>query len=153
MRPGMLVFALLLAGSCRGGASPAQGKDMPQPAVRFETPRGPWVVRVEVARTNPTRARGLMFRRELPSDHGMLFVFDETSNHAMWMHNTLIPLDLIYLSDDRRVVGVVANAEPRTDTPRGVDKPSRYVVEVGGGEAGAHGVAPGARAVFLGVDE
>src|ERR671933_2557521 len=100
MRPGMLVFALLLAGSCRGGASPAQGKDMPQPAVRFETPRGPWVVRVEVARTNPTRARGLMFRRELPSDHGMLFVFDETSNHAMWMHNTLIPLDLIYLSDD-----------------------------------------------------
>lgn len=153
MRRWILFVALLLAGSCRGGASPAQGKDMPQPAVRFETPRNPWVVRVEIARTTPDRARGLMFRRELPADHGMLFLFEDTSVQTFWMRNTLIPLDIIFLGEDRRVVGVVANAEPRTETPRTVGKPSRYVVEVAGGEAAAHGVGAGTRAVFLGVEE
>jgi uncharacterized membrane protein (UPF0127 family) len=153
MRRAHLFIALLLAGSCRGGVSPAQGKDMPQPAVRFETPRGTWVVRVEVARTNPEKARGLMFRQDLPRDHGMLFLFDETAEHPFWMRNTFIPLDLIHLGDDRRVVGVIANAQPRTDVQRSVGKPSRYVVEVGGGEAAAHGVGPGTRAVFLGVEE
>jgi len=153
MRRGPLFIALLLAGSCRGGASPAQGKDMPQPAVRFETSRGPWVVQVELARTNEQQARGLMFRRDLPRDHGMLFLFDETSEHPFWMHNTLIALDIIHLGDDRRVVGVIANAAPRTDTLRSVGKPSRYVVEVSGGEAAAHAVGPGTRAVFLGIEE
>jgi uncharacterized protein len=153
MRRGLLVIPLILAGSCHGGASPAQGKDMPQPAVRFETSRGPWVVQVELARTDAQRARGLMFRQDLPRDHGMLFLFDETSVQTFWMHNTLIPLDIIFLGDDRVVVGVAANAAPRTDTPRTVGKPSRYVVEVSGGEAAAHGVGPGTRAVFLGVDE
>ena len=153
MRRGPLFIALLLAGSCRGGASPAQGKEMPQPAVRFETSRGPWVVQVEVARTDPQRARGLMFRQDLPRDHGMLFVFDETADQSFWMRNTLIPLDLIYLGDDRRVVGVVANAEPRSESLRTVGTPSRYVVEVSGGEAAAHAVGSGTRAVFLGVEE
>jgi len=153
MRRGLLVLALIFAGSCHGGASPAQGKDMPQPAVRFETSRGPWIVQVELARTDAQRARGLMFRQDLPSDRGMLFLFDETSVQSFWMHNTLIPLDIIFLGDDRVVVGVVANAAPRTDTPRTVGKPSRYVVEVSGGEAAAHGVGPGTRAVFLGVVE
>ena len=126
---------------------------MPQPAVRFETSRGPWVVQIEVARTDEQRARGLMFRRDLPRDRGMLFIFDETSEHPFWMRNTLIALDMIYLGDDRRVVGVVANAEPRTDAPRTVGKPSRYVVEVAGGEAAAHAVGPGTRVVFVAVDE
>ena len=69
------------------------------------------------------------------------------------MHQTLIALDLIYLGDDRRVVGVVANAEPRTDTPRTVGKPSRYVVEVSAGEAAAHAIGPGTHAVFVDIQE
>jgi len=153
MRRRPFFIALLLAGSCRGGASPVQGRDMPQPAVRFETSRGPWVVQVELARTNEQQARGLMFRRDLPRDRGMLFLFDETAEHPFWMHNTLIALDIIHLGDDRRVVGVIANAAPRTDTLRSVGKPSRYVVEVSGGEAAAHAVGPGTRAVFLGIEE
>jgi uncharacterized membrane protein (UPF0127 family) len=126
---------------------------MPQSAVRFETPRGPWVVRVELARNDAQRARGLMFRRELPRDQGMLFIFEETSEHPFWMHNTLIPLDLIFLGDDRKVVGVVANAEPQTDTQRTVPQASRYVVEVNGGEAAAHGIGTGTRTVFVSVEE
>jgi uncharacterized membrane protein (UPF0127 family) len=145
-------LVVLLFASCRSGAAP-QGKSMPDPAVRFETSRGPWVVRVEVARSEPEREKGLMFRTALPEDRGMLFVFDETENHTFWMHNTLIPLDMIFLGDDRNVVGVVANAAPRTDTARTVGKPSRYVVEVGGGEAAAHGIAAGTRATFIDVPE
>ena len=94
-----------------------------------------------------------MFRRTLAPDRGMIFPYDPPQDVAFWMRNTLIPLDIIYLGDDRRVVGVVANAEPRTETLRSVGKPSRYVVEVAGGEAAAHGVGAGTRAVFLGVDE
>src|SRR5438270_9968178 len=153
MRRVSVAVALLFAGSCRGGAAPASRSDMPQPAVRFETPRGPWIVRVEIARNDQQRARGLMFRRELARDHGMLFIFEETSEHTFWMHDTLIPLDLIFLGDDRGVVGVVANAAPQTDTARAVKEPSRYVVEVSGGEAAAHGVAGGTRAVFVAVEE
>jgi uncharacterized membrane protein (UPF0127 family) len=153
MRWAAFVAALVLIGSCRGRAAPDARSDMPQEAVRFETPNGPWIVRVEVARTEQQRARGLMFRRELAPDRGMVFLFDETSEHPFWMHNTLIPLDMIFLGDDRKVVGVVANAAPQTDTQRTVGKPSRYVVEVSGGEAGAHGVGPGTRAIFVGIEE
>ncbi|HXN82119.1 MAG TPA: DUF192 domain-containing protein [Myxococcales bacterium] len=121
--------------------------------VRFETPRGPWLVEVELARTPEERARGLMFRTALAPDHGMLFVFEETAERSFWMHDTLLSLDMIFLGDDRVVAGVVADATPRTDTPRTVHRPSRYVVEVVGGEARAHAVGPGARASFIGVEE
>ncbi len=86
-------------------------------------------------------------------DHGMLFVFPTTEEHAFWMHNTPLALDLIFLDETRAVVGVVANAAPQTDTPRTVGKPSRYVVEVAAGEAAAHAVGSGTRAAFIDVPE
>ena len=121
--------------------------------VVLETARGTWVIDVELARTPEERARGLMWRRDLPQDHGMLFLFEEDRAQSFWMHNTLVALDMIHLDVDRRVVGVVAHAEPRTDTPRGVGKPARFVLEVGAGEAAAHAVGPGVQARFLGVAE
>ena len=152
-----LCLAVVLA-SCRGAALTALADAAPAKkdataAVRFETPRGPWVVKVEVAKSDPERERGLMFRRDLPADHGMIFLFQETTEHGFWMHNTLLSLDMIFLGDDRAVVGVVDHAAPQTDTPRTVKKPSRYVVEVSGGEAAAHAVGPGTRAVFIDVPE
>ena len=150
-----LCLALLIATSCHTAAGEAKDAPVSAPAaaVRFETPRGPWIVRVEIAHTDKERARGLMFRRDLPADRGMIFIFDETSEHSFWMHNTLISLDMIYLGEDRAVVGVVERATPRDDSPRSVGKPSRYVVEVSGGEAAAHGVGPGTRASFIDVPE
>lgn len=140
-----------------GGSAGAQLEDsvrkLPMGTVRFETPRGPWLVAVEVAHTDPDRERGLMFRTALAPDHGMLFLFDETDEHSFWMHNTLLSLDMIFLGEDRAVVGVVANAAPRTDTARTVKLPSRYVLEVAGGEAAAHAVGPGTRASFIDVSE
>jgi uncharacterized membrane protein (UPF0127 family) len=111
------------------------------------------VVRVEIAADDPSRTRGLMFRRSLDPDRGMIFVFPASEEHSFWMHNTLLALDLIFLDETRQVVGVVANATPQTDTPRTVGKSSRYVVEVAAGEAAAHAVGPGTRAAFIGVPE
>jgi uncharacterized membrane protein (UPF0127 family) len=126
---------------------------LPEGAVRFQTARGEWVVRVEVAGNDADRARGLMFRRDLPPDHGMIFVFSSSEEHGFWMHNTLLSLDMIFLDEDRRVVGVVANATPQTDTPRTVGKPSRYVIEVAAGEAAAHAIGPGTQVAFVDVPE
>ena len=88
------LLALLLV-ACHSEAAPAQGAGqasaekakptlpkLPMGAVRFETPRGPWVVRVEIARTDEDRERGLMYRRDLPADRGMIFLFDTTAEHG-----------------------------------------------------------------------
>lgn len=150
-----LLTGLMCLAACHGEAAdkPPDAPRLPQGAVRFETVRGPWVVKVEIAGDDASRTRGLMFRRSLQPDHGMLFVFPSSEEHSFWMHNTELSLDLIFLDEGQSVVGVVANAAPRTDTARTVGKPSRYVVEVAGGEAAAHAVGPGTRAVFIGISE
>jgi uncharacterized membrane protein (UPF0127 family) len=148
-----LAALALFAFTCRGSAAPKEEQSVQDPAVRFDTSRGTWVVKVEIARTEAEQSRGLMFRTDLPRDRGMLFIFEAPDEHAFWMRNTLIPLDMIFLGEDRAAVGIVANAAPRTDTLRSVHKPSKYVLEVGAGEAALHGVVPGTRAVFLGVRE
>ncbi|GAC1604178.1 MAG: hypothetical protein NVS4B10_17110 [Myxococcales bacterium] len=137
----------------RASPPPEDAAGLSRATVRFDTARGPWLVEVEVAGTPEQRARGLMFRTGLAPDHGMLFVFGETEEHGFWMHNTLLSLDMIFLAEDRTVEGVVANAVPRTDVTRTIGKPSRYVVEVSGGEAAAHAIAPGTRVAFVGVHE
>jgi uncharacterized membrane protein (UPF0127 family) len=143
-----------IAAGVAAAAAPMAAAQKGAPAtVRFETPRGPWLVEVELARTPEETARGLMFRTALAPDHGMLFLFGDTAERSFWMHNTPLSLDIIFLGDDRVVAGVVADATPRTDTLRTVHRPSRYVVEVLGGEARAHGVGPGTRASFIGVEE
>jgi uncharacterized membrane protein (UPF0127 family) len=148
------VLAILICiAACHSEAATAAKTSLPMGTVRFETPRGPWIVKVEIAADDAARTRGLMFRRNLPANTGMLFVFQSADEHAFWMHNTLISLDLIFLGDDRAVVGIYPSAAPQTDAPRSVGKPSRYVVEVSAGEAAAHGVRPGARVAFIDVAE
>jgi uncharacterized membrane protein (UPF0127 family) len=92
-----------------------------------------------------------MERRELGADAGMLFLFDETSDHAFWMKNTLIPLDMLFIAEDGRIVGVVARAIPGDLSPRSAGGASRYVLEVNGGWAAAHGVGAGDRVHFENV--
>lgn len=164
------VFALALLAlpalpalpACRASPSSLAAADAPAaaPRVIVESPSGRSAsVRVEVARTDPERERGLMFRRELGADDGMLFVFPESSDHVFWMKNTFVALDMIFLSVDDEdggggvgvVVGIVANAEPMTTTPRGVGVPSRFVLEVNGGWSATHGLARGDRVRFEGI--
>jgi uncharacterized protein len=108
-------------------------------------------VAVEVARTDAERERGLMFRQKLGADEGMIFLFTESSDHAFWMKNTLIPLDMIFIAENGAVVGVVQGAEPMTTIPRSVGAPSRYVLEVNAGWSAAHAVERGDRARFEGI--
>ncbi len=143
------VAALALA-ACASQKSP-EGPARPGPRVVVETAGGPRAVSVEVVRTDADRARGLMYRPRLDPDAGMLFVFDASEDHSFWMRNTLIPLDMIFVDDAGRIVGIVERAEPLTDTPRTVGKPSRFVLEVNGGWSAAHGVRPGDRVRFENV--
>ena len=113
--------------------------------VIIETPSGPKTVTVEVVWTAPKVERGLMYREHLAPDAGMLFFMGQEYDWAFYMRNTLIPLDMIFITKDMTVAGVVANAEPKTETLRRVGKPSLYVLEVNGGWAAANGVTTGAK--------
>jgi uncharacterized membrane protein (UPF0127 family) len=132
----------------------ARAPEAPRPSARvvIETRAGArHVLSVEVARTDAERARGLMERRELAPDTGMLFVFEETAEHPFWMKNTLIPLDMIFVSEEGRILGIVARATPGDLSPRSAGGPSRYVVEVAGGWCEARGVAAGDQVRFENV--
>jgi uncharacterized membrane protein (UPF0127 family) len=109
--------------------------------------------RVELARTPGEHERGLMYRQRLAADAGMLFVFDRPSLQTFWMKNTLLPLDMIFIGGDRRIVGVVSNAEPLTLTARGVEEPSQYVLEIGGGLAARLGIQAGQPIDLVGVSD
>ncbi len=71
-----------------------------------------------------------MFRKELSTDTGMLFIFPETKDHSFYMKNTYVSLDMIFVSEDMKIVGILENVPILNETPRTVGKPSRYTIEV-----------------------
>jgi uncharacterized membrane protein (UPF0127 family) len=106
---------------------------------------------VEVADTPAKREMGLMYRRELAADHGMLFIFPDESVLTFWMKNTPIPLDMVFIGSDLRIVGIVREAVPFTESARTVGLPSRYVLEINGGAAQKRGIDVGDKVRFEGV--
>lgn len=153
------IFAAVLA--CSNGArrdeAPSRTTAAPAapptqaPQVVFETPDGEVSVRVEIVDTPAKIERGLMYREHLPPGDGMLFLMGHEHDHAFYMRNTLIPLDMIFIKQDMTVAGVVENATPRTETLRRVGVPSLYVLEVNGGWTRSHKVGPGTAVRFVGV--
>jgi uncharacterized membrane protein (UPF0127 family) len=116
-----------------------------QQVVEIATRTGVHVFSVELAATEADRARGLMYRQQLPEEHGMLFDFEREEPVAMWMHDTYIPLDMIFIRGDGRILRIAERTEPLSDRiiPSGV--PVRAVLEVAGGTAKKLGIAPGDR--------
>jgi uncharacterized membrane protein (UPF0127 family) len=102
-------------------------------------------VTAELARGDHDTTRGLMYRTSMPVDHGMLFDLPR-ADHNFWMHNTCIPLDLLFIDADR-IVGIVENAPTLNDDPRGVGALSSFVLELNGGWCKHHGVRVGQRVV------
>ena len=100
---------------------------------------------VELATNDAERERGLMFRKELPEGHGMLFDFEREAPVAFWMHNTYIPLDMIFIRADGSILRIAENAEPLSDRLIPSGGPVRAVLEVIGGTARKLGIAPGDR--------
>jgi uncharacterized protein len=86
-----------------------------------------------------------MHRPTVPDGTGMFFVMGSKAVHRFWMKDTLVPLDMIFIDAEWRVVGIVENAVPHDETLRGVDAVSRYVLEVPGGWSERRGVAVGQR--------
>ncbi len=134
-------------GACRVPAAITGVADATTGRIAFATPAGEKAYGVELVSHPFETARGLMCRDAMKPDWGMLFLL-ETRVQRFWMKNTLIPLDMIFLDDAWKVVGVVSGAQPRTLTSRGVDAPSRYVLELVDGEAARAGIAAGVQARF-----
>ena len=106
---------------------------------------------VEVADTPSKRELGLMYRRDLPVDRGMIFLFPQETDQTFWMKNTPIPLDMIFIDSQRRIVGIVEQAAPFSLEPRSVGRPSRFVLEINGGLSRRYGITAGDSVRFRGI--
>lgn len=104
-------------------------------------------ITIEVATSPEQKIKGLMFRESLPAHHGMLFLYAPPQNARMWMKNTLIPLDMLFIDADHRIVHIHANAEPHNLTPLGSGQPVAAVLEINGSEAGKLGIRVGDMAI------
>jgi uncharacterized membrane protein (UPF0127 family) len=107
------------------------------------TAKGRTQFAVEYAANNLTREYGLMCRRSLQPDRGMLFDFKAPQEVAFWMRNTLIPLDIVFIGADGRVISVAHGAQPFDETPLPGGGPVRGVLEIGAGRAAQIGLLPG----------
>ena len=131
---GVLALVLAAAGSALGQAL--------EP-LTLVTASGRHVFQVEVMRTPDQRARGLMFRRFMPADRGMLFDFERTEPVSMWMQNTYISLDMIFIRPDSVVARIAENTEPLSTRMIPSGEPVLGVLEVNAGVASRIGLKPG----------
>jgi uncharacterized membrane protein (UPF0127 family) len=134
------LFAFALAFACVAAAG-AQGPQSTLPAIRLSA--GIHLITAEVAASDPSRTRGLMFRESLAPNHGMLFVFDQKAIHCMWMRNTLLPLSVAFVDDDGTIVNIEDMA-PRTETSHCARRPVRFALEMEKGWFAKRGIGPGA---------
>ncbi len=106
---------------------------------------------VEVADTPAKRELGLQYRRDLAVDRGMIFLFPTESEHSFWMKNTPIPLDMIFIGKDQKIVGIVEQAVPFSTDSRSVSGASQFVLEINGGLSKRYGIKAGDTVRFYGL--
>lgn len=133
---------LLAAGLMLAAASMAQADDR---VAVLHTASGPHKLAIELVDTPESRARGLMFRKELAPDAGMLFDFETERETAFWMQNTYIRLDMLFIGADGVVRSIHTNAVPHDTTPIPSGVPVRFVLEIPGGRAAELGARVGDR--------
>ncbi|HVR41109.1 MAG TPA: DUF192 domain-containing protein [Thermoanaerobaculia bacterium] len=156
-----ILFAALLAFSCAKPNAPAAPATAPATQSQAEV-NGPrvifpdgFVVHVELATNDETRAQGLMYRDRLRPGAGMLFLFTSDGDYPFWMKNTLIPLDMIWIDQQKKVAHVKVNVPPCKADPCPSYDPqatARYVLEVAGGVSKEHGLKAGDVLRFEEVD-
>jgi uncharacterized protein len=144
-----LTFLALGAPACAQQQQPAASAaqqpqlGLPREMVTIQTARGPARFDVQIADSDATREKGLMFRRAMPDGEGMLFDFYQDQPLSFWMRNTLIPLDMIFVASDGRIVSIAKQAKPLDETPVPSAAPARFVIEINGGLADRLGIRPG----------
>jgi uncharacterized membrane protein (UPF0127 family) len=125
-------------------AEPGAQFGLPQMAVTIHAAGGDRVINAQVAATPEQQERGLMFRRSLAPDEGMIFPYDPPASVSFWMHNTLIPLDMIFIRADGTIARITT-AKALDDTPIPAGEPVAAVLEIGAGRAAELGIREGDR--------
>jgi uncharacterized membrane protein (UPF0127 family) len=126
--------------NCRG-----QPEIKPLEPLAVRTDRGAYRFSVEVADSEREVRYGLMCRRALAADRGMLFIFPVEAPRMFWMRNTLIPLDIVYIGANGRVVSISRNVQPLDERGAPSAGPAKYVLEIAAGRAAQIGLLPGDR--------
>jgi uncharacterized membrane protein (UPF0127 family) len=124
-----------------------QAQNLAMKNLTIVTPDGTAGFKVQVADTENTRMTGLMFSKELPAGEGMVFLFDQEQPLTFWMKNTLIPLDMVFIDKDWRVLSIQKQAQPCKKDPCGLYPGSgkaKYVLEINGGLSDKLGIQQGA---------
>ncbi len=130
-------FLLFFALACLPAAVRAE-----LPTVQLAT--GMHLIRAEVADSMGTRMEGLMYRKSMPQGSGMVFVFEETATHCMWMKNTLIPLSVAFI-DESGAITNIADMQPHSEQSHCAARPARYALEMNKGWFAQRGIKPGAK--------
>jgi len=135
--PRVLLIVLLFA------AGAVEAVPLPRTTLSIDTAKGPATFKVEVANDHASQERGLMFRKSLAPNAGMLFDFHTTVMTSFWMKNTLIPLDIIFIRQDGVISSIAGNAVPMSEASIPSSEPVRAVLEIAGGRAKQLGIEPG----------
>ena len=132
------------AGKVDINAPHATSPDFVTEPLWIETAAGRIDYRVEIADDDAERQHGLMFRTSMPDGHGMLFIFPQARPQAFWMRNTYMPLDIIYIGEDGRIVSIV-QGRPFDESPLPSGVPAIGVLEIYAGKAAEQGIRVGDR--------
>jgi uncharacterized protein len=144
----IVLLAILLATALPGGAAEPQLQQFPTSHLTIVGVTGPHRFNVEIAETPGQMEQGLMFRRSLAPDAGMLFDFKQPTVATMWMRNTLIPLDMLFVDQHGLIVNIAQRAVPESDQTIAAAAPVRAVIELNGGAAERLGIQPGDRVLY-----
>ena len=128
------VFAVLSIGTALA---------LPSTTIAVHTAKGSDTFKVEVAGDHASQEKGLMFRKTMAPNAGMLFDFHTTVMTTFWMKNTILPLDIIFIRSDGTISSIAGNAVPYSEAPIPSSEPIRAVLEINGGRAKALGIEPG----------
>jgi len=140
-----LAFVSLIASIALASCAAFAQQPLPVETIRIDTAAGPKDFRVEIAADHSSQERGLMFRRAMDADAGMLFDLHQSEQIAFWMKNTELPLDMLFIRADGTVSSIEPNAIPYSTDPIPSAEPVRAVLEINGGRAYALGIKPGDR--------
>lgn len=146
MRAAALAALLFLAAPASVlAAGPGSAQHLTSKSLTIETVGGGKRYQVEIATTPEQQEIGLMFRRTMRADHGMIFPMSPPRGASFWMKNTFIPLDMVFIRRDGTISSIAANCTPLSLTPVFSDEPVGAVLELKGGEAKKAGIRPGDR--------
>jgi uncharacterized protein len=134
-------LALALVAPGRVGATEAG-------TLEIATKSGVRMFSVELAVSDEERAKGLMYRKQVPDGYGMLFDFKQEQPVSMWMKNTYVPLDMIFIRDNGRIARIAENTEVLSERIISSGQPVRAVLEVVAGTARKYGIAPGDKVAY-----